>query len=102
MNKYCAEEYEHVFLPRKIKAALTILWKSEGLLLNNMLFIIICSNFIWKVKGSFMFGIFLLVAVTVMQVYVFWRASTVPFVKNHIQPKNHSFRWVTPLGMFLL
>ena len=34
-----------------------------------------------------MFGIFLLFAVTVMQVYVFWRASTVPFVKNRIPGK---------------
>jgi predicted MPP superfamily phosphohydrolase len=31
-----------------------------------------------------MFGMFLLFAVTMMQVYVFWRVSTVPFVKNRI------------------
>jgi uncharacterized protein len=34
-----------------------------------------------------MFGIFLLSAVTMMQVYVFWRASTVPFIKNRIHGK---------------
>ena len=34
-----------------------------------------------------MFGIIILFAVTVMQVYVFWRAGTVPFVKNHIPGK---------------
>ncbi|MFH0995307.1 MAG: metallophosphoesterase [Pseudomonadota bacterium] len=34
-----------------------------------------------------MFGIIILSAVTVMQVYVFWRAGTVPFVKNHIPGK---------------
>jgi predicted MPP superfamily phosphohydrolase len=34
-----------------------------------------------------MFGIILLTAVTVMQVYVFWRAGTVPFIKKHIPIK---------------
>ena len=34
-----------------------------------------------------MFGMFLLFAVTVMQSYVFWRVSTVPFVKKHIPGK---------------
>jgi predicted MPP superfamily phosphohydrolase len=34
-----------------------------------------------------MFGMFLLFAVTVMQVYVFWRVSTVPFVKKRIPGK---------------
>ena len=34
-----------------------------------------------------MFGIFLLVAVTAMQAYVFFRASTIPFVKNRIRRK---------------
>lgn len=34
-----------------------------------------------------MFGIFLLFAVTVMQVYVFWRVSAVPFVKKRIPGK---------------
>ena len=47
-----------------------------------------------------MFGIFLLFAVTVMQVYVFWRASTVPFVKNHISGKFIILGWITPLGCF--
>jgi len=36
------------------------------------------------------FGIIILSAVTVMQVYVFWRASTVPFVKNNIAMKSIS------------
>ena len=34
-----------------------------------------------------MFGMFLLFAVTVMQVYVFWRVSTVPFVKKRVPGK---------------
>ena len=34
-----------------------------------------------------MFGIFLLVAVTAMQAYVFFRASTIPFVRNRIRRK---------------
>lgn len=38
-------------------------------------------------KGKYVFGIILLSAVTVMQVYVFWRTGSVPFVKNHIPGK---------------
>jgi predicted MPP superfamily phosphohydrolase len=38
-----------------------------------------------------MFGISLLLAITVMQVYVFWRALTVPFVKTHIRRKTIIF-----------
>ncbi|MGE5299433.1 MAG: metallophosphoesterase [Acidobacteriota bacterium] len=34
-----------------------------------------------------MFGIILLGAVTVMHVYVFWRASSVPFLKRRVPPK---------------
>ena len=33
-----------------------------------------------------MFGTFLTIAVTVMQVYVFWRISSVPFIKSHLSP----------------
>jgi uncharacterized protein len=34
-----------------------------------------------------MFGMFLLFAVTMMQVYVFWRVSTMPFIKKRIPGK---------------
>jgi predicted MPP superfamily phosphohydrolase len=34
-----------------------------------------------------MFGIILAIAVTVMQGYVFWRASSVPLVKEHVPPR---------------
>ena len=43
-----------------------------------------------------MFGMFLLVAVTMMQVYVFWRVSTVPFVKKRIPGK-----FIILAGLFL-
>ncbi|MEK7308849.1 MAG: metallophosphoesterase [Nitrospirota bacterium] len=34
-----------------------------------------------------MFGSILLIVITVMQVYVFWRAATVPFLKRHVPGK---------------
>ena len=53
-----------------------------------------------------MFGIILLSVVTLMHVYVFWRAGSVPFLKRHVPRKlvvgTGTVLWgVFALGRFL-
>jgi predicted MPP superfamily phosphohydrolase len=48
------------------------------------------------------FGIILAIAVTVMQGYVFWRASSVPFVKEHVPRRLLAGAGLTSWAFFLL
>jgi len=48
-----------------------------------------------------MFGIILLSAVTVMHVYVFWRASSVPFLRRHVTGRTFIIAGVVLWALFL-